>query len=116
MTTIYHNPRCSKSRATLALLNSQGIEPEIVLYLQQPPDAQTLSSITRQLGCSMKDIIRAGEDIYKQLRLDKNNLTEQQLIETVIQYPTLLERPIVVNEGKAAIGRPPENVLLIIDG
>ncbi len=115
MTTIYHNPRCSKSRATLALLKSRGIEPEIVLYLQQPPDAGTLKSISRQLGGSMKDFIRDGEDIYQQLGLDKDTLTEQQLIETVVQHPILLERPIVVNNGKAALGRPPENVLSIID-
>lgn len=115
MTTIYHNPRCSKSRATLALLKSRGIEPKIVLYLQQPPDADMLKSISRQLGGSMKDFIRDGEAIYQQLGLDKDTLTEQQLIEMVVQHPILLERPIVVNNGKAALGRPPENVLSIID-
>ena len=113
MTTIYHNPRCSKSRATLELLKSRGIDPNIVLYLQQPLDMATLQSITQQLGCSMRDIMRQGDPIYKQLEL-AHGLTEQQLIEAVIQHPQLLERPIVVHNGKAALGRPPENVLSII--
>ncbi len=114
MTTIYHNPRCSKSRTTLELLNDQGIEPDIVLYLEQPPDAAQLKTLTKQLGVSIKDIIRKGEELYTTLELANNNLTEQQLIDAVVENPQLLERPIVVNDGKAAIGRPPENVLNIL--
>ncbi len=114
MTTIYHNPRCSKSRATLALLHEQGIQPEIVLYLEQPPDADTLTSITMQLGCSIHDIIRRGEDIYAELGLADTALSEAALIDTVVRHPKLLERPIVVKNGKAAVGRPPQNVLSIL--
>ena len=86
----------------------------VVLYLEQPPDAETLKSITLQLGCSISDIIRKGEDVYKELGLAKSGLTEEELIETVAQHPKLLERPIVMNNGKAALGRPPENVLTIL--
>jgi arsenate reductase len=114
MTTIYHNPRCSKSRATLELLVNHGIEPTVVLYLEQPPDAETLKSITRQLDCSISDIIRKGEEEYTALGLAKSALTEDELVKIVAQNPKLLERPIVVNNGKAAIGRPPENVLSIL--
>jgi arsenate reductase len=114
MTTIYHNPRCSKSRATLELLVNHGIEPNIVLYLEQPPDAETLISISHQLGCSISDIIRKGEQDYKLLGLANRNLNEDDLARTVAKNPRLLERPIVLNNGKAAIGRPPENVLPIL--
>jgi arsenate reductase len=114
MTTIYHNPRCSKSRATLELLSENGIDPEIVLYLESPPDTETLKSITEKLGCSMDKIIRKGEALYKELGLSQSNFDEQYLRNTVSQNPILLERPIVVNGNKAAIGRPPENVLDIL--
>lgn len=111
MTTIYHNPRCSKSRATLELLESQGIDAEIILYLEQPPDATTLSSIIEKLGCSVKDIIRKGENIYSELGLSEKTLSDEELIDIVTKNPKLLERPIVVNGDKAAVGRPPESVL-----
>ena len=114
MTTIYHNPRCSKSRATLELIENNGINPEVILYLDSPPDAVTLKSLTSMLGCTISDIIRKGEAIYKELNLANAPLNEEQLIQTVVDNPKLLERPIVVNNGKAIIGRPPENVLNII--
>ena len=114
MITIYHNPRCSKSRATVALIEEQGITPEIVEYLEQTPDAQTLKNITKLLGCSIGDIIRKGEDIYKELGIESQNLSENELIDVVVSNPRLLERPIVINGNRAAVGRPPENVLAIL--
>ena len=113
MTTIYHNPRCSKSRATLALLNENGIEPEIVHYLENPPDAERLKTITAMLACSIRDIVRSGEELYRQFGL-KESLSEQELLDIVAANPRLLERPIVINGDKAALGRPPENVLSIL--
>lgn len=114
MTTIYHNPRCSKSRAVLALLYEKGIEPEIVEYLENPPDAETLKAIVAMLGCSIRGVIRVGEDIYRQLGLKDEALSEEDLIDIVAANPRLLERPIVVKRGKAAVGRPPENALSIL--
>jgi len=113
-TTIYHNPRCSKSRATLALLRENGIEPRIVRYLETPPDARALKHLTALLGCSMRDIMRTGEDLYRQLGLQDGAQSEQQLIDIVAANPRLLERPIVVNGRRAALGRPPHNVLSIL--
>ena len=114
MTTIYHNPRCSKSRATMEILSNQGIDPDVVLYLENPPDPQTLTQLTEMLGCSISDIIRSGEDIFTELGLAEHNLSEQDLVQIVADNPKLLERPIVVNNGKAVVGRPPENVLSIL--
>lgn len=114
MTTIYHNPGCSKSRATLALIENTGIVPEIILYLEQPPEADTLRSITDMLGCCVNDIIRKGEAVYKELGLAEQTPDEDELLQIVVNNPKLLERPIVVNNGKAVIGRPPENVLTIL--
>ena len=114
MTTIYHNPRCSKSRATLEILVNNGVNPEIILYLENSPDIDTLRRITVMLDCSIKEIMRTGESEYKDLALNNPDLSEEQLLATVANHPKLLERPIVVNNGKAAIGRPPENVLEII--
>ena len=114
MTVIYHNPRCSKSRATLELLQQQSTEPEVVLYLQDTPSHEALSSITEKMNCSITDIIRKGEAIYKELDLANQSLSESQMIDIVVQHPILLERPIVVNGDRAAIGRPPENVLSIL--
>jgi arsenate reductase len=111
MTTIYHNPRCSKSRATLALLEENGIEPEIIQYLDTPPDRETLKLLTRMLDCSIADIVRKGEDLYRELGLKEKGLSEDELIDVVAANPKLLERPIVVRDGKAVVGRPPENVL-----
>ena len=108
---IYHNPRCSKSRQTLEILNQQDVDTEIVLYLENPPSAQEVASILQKLGLSSRDIIRKGEDEYKHLNLKDNNLTENELINFMSENPRLIERPIVVKGDKAVIGRPPENVL-----
>ena len=114
MIVIYHNPRCSKSRATLELLRQHSTEPDIVLYLQDTPNHETLLEITGKLNCSITDIMRKGEALYKELDLANQSLSESQMIDIVIQNPILLERPIVVNGDRAAIGRPPENVLSIL--
>ena len=115
MTRIYHNPRCSKSRATLSLLEGQGIEIETVRYLDNPPDAETLRSITAALGCSIHDIMRKGEKVTKDLGIANGELDEDALINAVVDNPILLERPIVVHDGRAAIGRPPEAVLSLFN-
>ncbi|NKB76199.1 MAG: arsenate reductase (glutaredoxin) [Gammaproteobacteria bacterium] len=114
LTVIYHNPRCSKSRATLKLIQEQGIEPDIVLYLQDSPDAQTIRSITKTLNCSALQITRTSEALYTELGLKDKNLDEESMIKILAKNPSLLERPIVLNNGQAVIGRPPENVLTIL--
>ncbi|KAA0513302.1 arsenate reductase (glutaredoxin) [Enterobacter vonholyi] len=112
---IYHNPRCSKSRDTLSLLKSNGVEPEVVLYLDTPPDAQTLRQLLRMLGMgSARELMRQKEDLYKSLDLDDSRLTEAELIQSMVENPKLIERPIVVANGQARIGRPPEDVLEIL--
>lgn len=113
-TRIYHNPRCSKSRQTLALLNERGIEPEIIRYLETPPTAQELTDILNKLGCEPRELMRTKESDYKELGLDNPDLTRDQLIEAMVQTPKLIERPIVINKDKAALGRPPEAVLDIL--
>ncbi|MAF15730.1 MAG: arsenate reductase (glutaredoxin) [Marinomonas sp.] len=111
MTTIYHNPRCSKSRETLALLEQQGISPEVVLYLQTPPSNETIKTLLNQLGMtSARELMRTKEDIYKELDL-KSEPNEDALIEAMTANPKLIERPIVIHNDKANIGRPPESVL-----
>jgi arsenate reductase len=112
--TIYHNPRCSKSRATLQLLRERDMEPEIVEYLQSPPDKATLEKILKMLGMEPRDLMRKSEAVYKEADLDNPNLTRDQLISAMLEHPILIERPIVVTQGKAAIGRPPEKVLEIL--
>lgn len=114
MLTIYHNPRCSKSRQTLSLLQDQGLEPEIELYLETPPNSQTLSLLLKKLGLNARQLLRRGEQEYKDQNLADASLSEQQLIAAMTQYPKLIERPIVVNGQRAAIGRPPESVLEIL--
>lgn len=112
---IYHNPRCTKSRQTLALLQAAGISPEIVLYLETPPNSKELSQLITQLGLSSaRQLMRTGEDIYKQLKLADPTLSESQLIATLVEHPKLMERPVVVSGKKAVIGRPPENVLSLL--
>lgn len=113
MVTIYHNPRCSKSRRTLDLLREHDIEPHIVHYLDDPPDVQTLKKIASLLGFPVGHIIRMGEQVYKELGLAADS-SEEELFKAVAEHPILLERPIVINGGKAVVGRPPENVLQII--
>lgn len=112
--TIYHNPRCSKSRQTLSLLQDQGIEPTIIEYLKTPPDKATLKSILKKLGLSARELMRRKESVYKENHLDDDSLTEDQLIDAMIANPVLIERPVVLAGNKAAIGRPPENVLEIL--
>jgi arsenate reductase len=113
-TIIYHNPQCTKSRLTLALLQEHGIEPEIIEYLQTPPDAATLNNILQQLGISPSDFMRTGEDAYKAAKDELANLSEAELIAWIIDHPKVIERPIVITKKGARIGRPPENVLEII--
>lgn len=112
--TIYHNPRCSKSRETLALLEEKGITPRIVEYLKTPPDAGTLKSILKSLGLKPRDLMRRKEALYKDLNLDDPSLSDEALIAAMVENPILIERPIVVKNGKAALGRPPEAVLAIL--
>lgn len=107
---IYHNPRCSKSRATLALLEEHGVSPEIVLYLDTGPDSDELSGLLGKLSMNASDLVRRGEDAYKECGLSKNS-TEQDIIAAMSEHPKLIERPIVVKGDRAVLGRPPENVL-----
>ena len=111
MPTIYHNPRCSKSRETLSLIQSKGIDPSIILYLETPPSKAELKSILSKLGLKVREIIRTGEEAYKNLSLKDDSLSDDQLLDAIVDYPKLLQRPIVVEGERAIIGRPPENVL-----
>lgn len=111
---IYHNPRCSKSRQTLALLEEKGVSPETVLYLENPPDTGTISELVKMLGLSSaREMMRTKEAVYKELGL-KGVSDEAALIRAMADNPILIERPIVVNGGKARLGRPPEQVLEIL--
>ncbi|GAB2993825.1 arsenate reductase (glutaredoxin) [Psychrosphaera aestuarii] len=112
--TIFHNPRCSKSRQTLELLKSNGVEPNVVEYLKQPPTSDALTIIINKLGVNVRDIIRHKEAEYKEVGADNKDLTDAELIALLVATPKLIERPIVVNGEKAVVGRPPENVLDII--
>ncbi|MEY4921725.1 MAG: arsenate reductase [Pseudomonadota bacterium] len=113
--TIYHNPRCSKSRATLTLVEQQGIQPQVVLYLDTPPSVETLNALLQQLGFNdARQLMRTTEELYKTLNLANNSLTQEQLLQAMNNHPTLIERPIVAYKGKARIGRPPEQVLEIL--
>lgn len=114
MWTIYHNPRCSKSRQTLQLLQDNQIEPEVVLYLETPPDAATLKSLLKKLRISARDLLRKGEDAYRELNLGDASLGEDALIAAMVADPKLIERPIVVKDETAVLGRPPENVLELL--
>lgn len=112
--TIYHNPRCSKSRTTLALLTEQGIEPNVVLYLDASPDADEIRSLLAKLGLSAAQLVRRGEGDYKSQGLTKDS-SEDELVAAMASHPKLIERPIVVCGNRAVLGRPPENVLELID-
>ncbi|MBX3508600.1 arsenate reductase (glutaredoxin) [Parvibaculum sp.] len=111
---IYHNPRCSKSRETLALLEAKGLAPKVVEYLKEPPSADELKAILKKLKMGPRDLMRKGEAVYKELRLDNEKLTDEKLIGAMVENPILIERPIVVMGAKARIGRPPESVLDIL--
>ena len=114
MVTIYHNPRCSKSRQTLALLEARGITPKVVEYLKHPPSAAELKSILKKLGIEPRELMRRSEQLYVELGLQDRALSDDDLIGLMVANPILIERPIVVSGAKAAIGRPPEQVLEII--
>ncbi len=109
---IYHNPRCSKSRQTLALLEEQGLEADVVEYLNTPPSASELAAIVKMLSVPARDIARKKE--AAEAGIDVSSLNEKALLSAMAAHPAVIERPIVINNGKAAIGRPPENVLKIL--
>ena len=111
---IFHNPRCSKSRATLALLQERGYEPSIRLYLEDPPDSRELSTLLRKLGFSARELLRKGEPEYRELGLADPSLDDDAVVAAMAEHPRLIERPIVVCGRRAAIGRPPESVLDIL--
>ena len=113
--TLYHNPRCSKSRATLELLQQNNVEPNIIEYMKDPPDVETLKKICGLLGLPVRSLLRTNEQVYKDAGLDDPDLPDDEILDALSQCPTLLQRPIlVVDDKKAALGRPPENVLGII--
>ncbi len=109
--TIYHNPRCSKSRQTLGLLEDNGVSPEVVLYLETPPDAGEVRSLLNKLGIDARSLLRKGEEAYKSEGLADTSLTDDALVAAMVAHPKLIERPIVVKGDRAVLGRPPENVL-----
>ena len=111
---IYHNTRCSKSRATLAILEQNNVEFEIVNYLENPPSESELRSVLQDLGIGARDLIRKGELAYKDLQLSNKSLTEDELITAMLNYPILIERPIVRTTKGVVIGRPPESVQSIL--
>jgi arsenate reductase len=113
-TTIYHNPRCSKSRQTLALIEDKGIAPKVVDYLKAPPTVAELKNILKKLGLRARDIVRKGEARYAELGLKERDPGDDELLALMAENPILIERPIVVSGEKAAIGRPPEAVLKIL--
>lgn len=108
---IFHNPRCSKSRQTLAMLEEKGIQPEIINYLETPPSKDELKEILKLLGIGPRDLMRTREAEYKAQGLDDESLSDEALIKAMAATPKLIERPIVIANGKAALGRPPEKVL-----
>lgn len=111
---IYHNPRCSKSRATLDLLRERGVEPEVIEYLKTPPSAAEIARILDGLGLEPRDLMRRKEAPYRELGLAGETVGREALIEAMAENPILIERPVVENAGKFALGRPPENVLAIL--
>ena len=113
--TIYHNPRCSKSRQTLQLLRDQGYEPVIVQYLDKPVDEPTLTTLLKKLGLGAKELMRSGETEYKAASSAIDSMSEPERIQWLVAHPKVLQRPIVANNNQARIGRPPEAVLEIFD-
>ncbi|MBI3607971.1 MAG: arsenate reductase (glutaredoxin) [Nitrospirae bacterium] len=112
--TIYHNPRCSTSRKTLELIRAKGIEPTVIEYLKTPPSEAELEKILTLLGMEPRQLMRKKEDVYRDLRLENHTLTRRQLVQAMVEHPILIERPIVLSKGKAALGRPPERVEAIL--
>lgn len=111
---IYHNPRCSKSRQALGLLEERGIQPDVVLYLETPPSADELADILKKLGIGARELLRKGEEDYKALKLENPQLDEAELIAAMVAHPKLIERPIVISGNRAVLGRPPENILQLL--
>jgi len=111
---IWHNPRCSKSRNAAALLEEKGVDAEVVKYLDTPPSKEEIKEVLKMLGISARELMRTKEDIYKELDL-KNENDEEKLIEAMVKNPKLIERPIVIKNGKAVIGRPIENIIELLD-
>ncbi|HEX4986602.1 MAG TPA: arsenate reductase (glutaredoxin) [Burkholderiales bacterium] len=111
--TIYHNPRCSKSRQTLEILAGRGIEPVIVEYLKTPPTKDELRAILKKLGIGAEQLVRKGEDVYK-TKFAGRALTDEQWLDALAKNPILIERPIVVKGDRAVVGRPPQNVLALL--
>ena len=114
--TLYHNPRCSKSRQTLQLLEENGVTPEVILYLDTPPNAEEIKTLLKKLGISARELLRKGEDAYKENNLSDTSLSDDILISAMTNSPKLIERPIAVSGSKAVLGRPPENVMQLITG
>ncbi|NQD91893.1 arsenate reductase (glutaredoxin) [Pseudomonas sp. CrR25] len=112
--TLYHNPRCSKSRGALQLLEERGLTPTIVRYLETPPSAPQLRELLGKLGIGARQLLRSGEDEYQALNLADSGLSEEQLIDAMAAHPRLIERPILIVDDKAVIGRPPEKVLELL--
>ena len=112
--TLYHNPRCSKSRGALELLEARGLTPAVVRYLDTPLNTAQLKTLLGQLNISARQLLRTGEDEYKALNLADSTLSDSQLIEAMAAHPKLIERPILVAGDKAVIGRPPEKILEIL--
>ncbi|MDF3932802.1 arsenate reductase (glutaredoxin) [Pseudomonas citronellolis] len=112
--TLFHNPRCSKSRGALELLEARGLAPTVVRYLETPPSAAELQALLGKLGIGARQLLRTGEDEYKALGLDDAQLSDAQLIDAMVAHPKLIERPILVVGDKAVIGRPPEKMLEIL--
>ncbi len=113
--TMYHNPRCSTCRKTLDLIRKHDIEPEIIEYLKTPPSREQLRTLLKLLNAHPRDIMRSKETAYSEHKLDNQSLTTDELIDAMITYPQLIQRPIIIKGDKAIIGRPPENVLKIIE-
>lgn len=111
---IYHNPRCSKSRQTLTLLEENGVSPEIILYLEEQLDAKLIEDLLSKLGITARELLRKGEDAYKEQNLKDKDLEDAYLIQKMLDFPKLIERPIVVKGHQAVLGRPPENVLKLL--
>lgn len=114
MFTFYHNPRCSKSRQALALLEERDTPLTVVRYLDEPPSVSTLAAIVKKLGIAPRQLLRTGEAEYKALNLADNSLTDRQLIEAMSEHPKLIERPLLIGDKRAVIGRPPEQVLTLL--
>jgi arsenate reductase len=111
---VFHNPRCSKSRETLALLQQRGLNPQVIEYLKTPPSLAQLQALQRLLGLPAREMLRSGEEAYRELGLADASLSDEQLLQAIADHPVLLQRPIVVHESRAVIARPPELALQVL--